>query len=131
MEHAMRDLVALVAVLAVGVGPVAVVIGLLNRRDRRAATLLGIVCDELPAVALRSDVAIAVRCGLLAGRSTVTVDMWACSPEAVWAAMVRLRRALPAQAELRVVSRLDRGEPTRMTARRVGAGGVAAMEMGC
>jgi hypothetical protein len=120
MEHAFRDVAMLLVALGVGTGPIAALVALLNRRDRRATDLLIRVSAQFSGVALRSDVAIGVRCAVLGRRARVTVDMRACSPDAIWEALSRLRRALPLRVAVRVVSRLDT-EPSRCLAAR-GAG---------
>jgi hypothetical protein len=129
MDGMARDVMALVVAVAAGVGPVAMAILLLNRRDRRAAVLTGLVAGALPAVAVRSDLAIVVRCTLIGPWGTVTVDMRASTPEEVWEAMGRLRRVLPRHVALRVVSRIGRVRVAALTARRLGAAGLAAVEV--
>jgi hypothetical protein len=59
----------LVAILVLSLGPLAAllaVVALQNRRDRRASWLLGIAMSQFSAEALRSDVVVRVRAGLLA-----------------------------------------------------------------
>jgi hypothetical protein len=129
MDELARNVAALVVVMAAGVGPVATAILLLNRRDRRAAALMGLVTGALPPVAVRSDLAIAVRSGLVGPWSTVTVDMRMSTPEDVWDAIGRLRRVLPRHVALRVVSRIGRQRPAALTARRLGPAGLTAVEV--
>jgi hypothetical protein len=130
MEQAVREVTTLLLALAIGVSPIGVLLAVLNRRDRREAGLLALVSDQFSGQALRSEVAIAIRCAYLGGRDRVTVDMRACSPEAIWDALARLGQALPAHVEVRVVSRLDR-EPARSLATRgvSGARRIAAFEV--
>jgi len=119
MEHALRDVVVLGVVLAVGVGPVGVLIRLLNRRDRREAALFRAACAAFSGEAIRSDVAIRVRGGLVTPRSVVIVDMRACSPAEFWEAMTQLRRLLPPSVRLRVEGTMGRSLRTRLTVDRV------------
>lgn len=99
----------LVACLA-GVGPVMLVAVLQNRRDRRAQALLGAVAAHLPAEALRSDVAVDVRCRLLARDATVRVDLGQAPATRVWETAAHLRRQLPAWVRLEVDGHVD-GSP--------------------
>ncbi len=126
MEQALRDLAVLVVVLAVGVGPVGVLIALLNRRDRREAALLRAACAAFSAQTLRSDVAVRVRCAVLSRRSVVTVDLRACTPAEFWEAMTRLRQGLPPSARLRLDGTMGRSLRTRLTVDRVDAAGELA-----
>lgn len=121
MEHALRDVVILGVALAAGLGPVGLLIGLLNRRDRREAALFHTACSAFSGEAIRSDVAIRVRCGLLGHRGVVVVDMRACSPAAVWGAMADLRRLLPPSARLRLEGTMGRSLRTRLTVDRLDA----------
>jgi hypothetical protein len=129
MDGMARDVTALIVVMAAGVGPVAMAILLLNRRDRRVTALTGLVSAALPPVAVRSDLAIGVRSSLVGPWSTVTVDMRASTPEEVWEAMGRLRRVLPRHVALHVVSRIGWQRPAYLTARRLGPAGLAAVEV--
>ncbi len=87
------------------------------------------MCAQFSSQDVRSDIAVQVHCALFSRRSVVTVDMRACSREAVWDAMARLRRALPPEVALRVVSRMDPRLPTPLTAHRL-EGDLAAVEVG-
>jgi hypothetical protein len=121
MDQALRDVGFLVVALTAGVGPVAVLIGLLNRRDRREAALFRAACAAFSAQALRSDVAVRVRCGLVARRSVVSVDLRACKPAELWEAIARLRQELPSSARLRLDGTMGRAVRTRLTVERVDA----------
>ena len=122
MGHALREVAILVVSLAVAVGPVAVLIGLLNWRDRRETALFNAARSAFSAQALRSDVAVGVRCGLLSPRSVVTVNLRACPPGELWEAMTRLRQRLPASARLRLDGTMGRAPfRTRLTVERVDA----------
>jgi hypothetical protein len=123
MDGLGRELASLAGSVLFGVGPVALLLALLNGRDRRAAALLERACAALPSATVRSDVAVSVDYPLLAGGGVVTLDMGAASPQQMWSALQHLRRALPG-VTLRVVSRLDadsaapRPELARLEVRR-------------
>jgi len=121
MEQALRDVGIFVVALVVGVGPVALLIGLLNRRDRREAALLRAACAAFSAQALRSDVAVRVHSDLLTRRGVVTVDLRACTPAEFWEAMTRLRQGLPPSARLMLEGTVGRAVHTRLTVDRVDA----------
>jgi hypothetical protein len=84
MGQALGEILTLGLALGVGVSPIGALIALLNRRDRRAAALHATACAQFPSVALRSDVAIAVRCAVLSRWARVSVDMRACPRDQVW-----------------------------------------------
>ncbi|MGH7268373.1 MAG: hypothetical protein ACREMB_26445 [Candidatus Rokuibacteriota bacterium] len=122
MSESVRDVGILLAALTLGVGPFALLIALLNRRDRREARLLGAVCRGLSSKAMRSDVAVGVRCALLGRGAIVVVDMPGAAPGQVWEAMARLRALLPPAVRLRVLAPVDRSQRTRLTVERIDAG---------
>ncbi len=98
----------LAAVALVTVGPVFGMMLLLNRRDRRHATLLGLVWERIPRD-LASLIAVQVRCAVFSSRSTVAVDMQACSRDEIWEAIARWSAHLPPRARLLVKGAVDRG----------------------
>jgi hypothetical protein len=116
-----RDVGVLVAAFTLAVGPVALLVGLLNRRDRREARVLGAVCRALSAQAMRSDVAVGVRCRLLRDGGLVVVDVGAV-PGELWDAVARLRAVLPPAVRLRVVAPGDRSHRTRLTVEWIATG---------
>ena len=71
----LTNVLSLIVACVVGVGPVALVAVLQNRRDRRAQALFHEVASQLPPEALRSDVALDVRCGLFSRLATVRLDL--------------------------------------------------------
>lgn len=91
----------------VGVGPVFLLAILLNRRDRRARALLHLVASQIPAEAMRSDVAVDVRCRLVTHGATVRVDLGGASWPRVWETVARVRRALPPWVRLEVNGDVD------------------------
>lgn len=131
MDHALRDVALLALSLTLGVGPVAALAGLLNRRDRRQAALVASVCGTFSGQALRSDVAIRVRCALFSRRAVVTVDLRVWSREEIWEAMTRLRRRLPSSVQLRLDGTMEPALRTRLTVERVDAGGELELTAAC
>ncbi len=115
MGQAIREVTGLAITLVMSVGPLGLLVGLLNRRDRREAALLDAVAGQFSAVTVRSDITLQVRCRLLAGRAAVRVNMGACSREEIWEAITRLRRTLPAPVRLTVEGRVDHQPPARLT----------------
>jgi hypothetical protein len=96
----------LVACLA-GAGPVVLVAVLQNRRDRRAQALLGTVASQLTAEALRSDIAVDVRCRLLSRAATVRLDLGRGPATGIWEIAAQLRRVLPTWVRLEVDGHVD------------------------
>ena len=92
----LTNVLSLIVACVVGVGPVALLAVLQNRRDRREQALFHEVATQLPAEALRSDVALAVWCALLSRRATVRLDLGRARASQVWEMTARLRRDLPA-----------------------------------
>jgi hypothetical protein len=120
MDHGpMREVTVFVVALVLGVAPFAALIALLNLRDRRCAALLTRASASFSGEALRSDVAVRVECRLFSPASVVTVDMRVWSSEAIWDAVTRLRRALPASARLRIDGMLEPALRTRLTVERL------------
>jgi hypothetical protein len=98
----LANVLSLVLACVAGVGPIALLAVLQNRRDRRAQTLFHEVAVQLPSEALRSDVALEVRCGLLSRGATVRLDLGRASSPHIWETAARLRRGLPAWVRLEV-----------------------------
>ncbi len=119
MEHALRDVALLAVSLVFGLGPVAALVALLNRRDRREGALFADACGAFSGQTLRSDVAIRVRCGLISRRALVTVDLRIWSREEIWDAMTRLRCRLPPWVRLRLDGTMEPALRTRLTVERV------------
>ncbi len=102
MLPGVRELVPLVVMLVVILGPLLLLIGLLNLRDRRVAWLSGTAWAQF-APRLRSEVAIRVRAALLSRRCEVIVNTRGCvSEQEIWPVLMRVRRSLPAHARLTV-----------------------------
>jgi len=80
----------------------------LNARDRRRDALLAGMLDSVPR-ALRSAIAIHVRCSLLSGRAVVDVDMTSCTCTEVCAQVAQWRRGLPPGVRLMARGRTGRG----------------------
>lgn len=98
----LANVLSLLLACVAGVGPIALLAVLQNRRDRRAQTLFHEVAMQLPSEALRSDVALEVRCGLLSRSATVRLDLGRVSSPHIWETAARLRRGLPAWVRLEV-----------------------------
>jgi hypothetical protein len=98
----LAEMLSLVVACVVGVGPVALLAVLQNRRDRRAEALFHEVARQLPGDALRSDVALDVQCGLLSHGATVRLDLGRVSSPHLWETTAQLRRALPSWVRLEV-----------------------------
>jgi hypothetical protein len=111
----LSDVLGLLTAWVLGVGPVVGSLTLLNRRDRRQAALARLAYRQLDAEALGGEVAVEARCGLLGGAGRVTVDMRSSSREAVWDAVARLRRGLPAPVRLTVLGPVGPARPARIT----------------
>lgn len=98
----------LVLVFGLTVGPILGLMLLLNDRDRRQAAALARMWDLTPRD-LRDVISIQVRTGILSRRSVVTVDMGACSREAIWEAVPRWRAGLGPHVRLLVNGKLQGG----------------------
>jgi len=103
----LANVLSLLVACVVGVGPIALLAALQNRRDRRARALFHEVASQLPAEALRSDIAVDVRCRLLSRGATVRLDLGGAPSPHIWETAARLRRGLPAWVRLEVEGRVD------------------------
>ena len=103
----LADLLSLIVACVAGVGPIALLLALQNRRDRRARTLFNEVASQLPPEALRSDIALDVRARLLSRGATVRLEVGNASSPQIWETAAGLRRGLPASVRLEVEGRLD------------------------
>jgi hypothetical protein len=103
----LANLLSLALACIVGVGPIAVLALLQNRRDRRVQALFHEVANQLPAEALRSDIALGVRCQLLSRGATVRLDLGHASSPQIWETAAKLRRGLPAWVRLEVEGHVD------------------------
>jgi hypothetical protein len=101
------NVLSLVAACVAGVGPILLMAVLQNRRDRRAQALFHDVATQLPAEALRSDIALDVRCRLLSRGATVRVDLGTVASAHIWETAARLRRSLPSWVRLEVDGHVD------------------------
>ena len=98
MDFGIREIGSLVLSLALGSGPVAVLIvliALLNRRDRRQERFLSMVAPQLTVEEVRGDVTVAARCPLLAGGGVVRVDVGRLDGRVARQVIERLRETLP------------------------------------
>jgi hypothetical protein len=102
-----ESVLSLLAACLAGVGPIMLLALLQNHRDRRAQALVRLVAGQLPSQALRSDVALDVRCRLLSRRATVRLDLRGAPSPRIWETAARLRRELPAWVRLEVDGHVD------------------------
>ena len=109
------DALWFVAAWAAAVGPVVLAIVLLNRRDDRAEALRNRVAEALPAEALRSDVGVQVRVGVVSRRAMVRLVLGSWSPATLWETITRLRGQLPPAVRLVVEGQDARLDPVRIT----------------
>jgi len=103
----LANMFSLVLACLLGVGPVALVAALQNRRDRRALALFHEAARQLPSDALRSDIALSVRCGLISSAATVQLDLGRASSRYIWETAAQLRRGLPPWVRLEVDGHVD------------------------
>jgi hypothetical protein len=103
----LANMFSLMLACLVGVGPVALLAALQNRRDRRAWALFHEAARQLPSDALRSDIALSVRCGLITRGATVQLDLGRASSRHIWETAAQLRRGLPAWVRLEVDGHVD------------------------
>ncbi len=88
---------------------------LLNLRDRRVATLRHVVLAALPLHELRGLIAVRARCAMFSRKSTVTLDMFACTRDQVWDAVTCLYHSLPQHVRLVVNGAVDQQFTTTLT----------------
>jgi hypothetical protein len=116
----LANVLSLLVACLVGVGPVMLLAVLQNRRDRRARALFHVAASQLPSEALRSDVALDVRCRLFSRGATVRLDLGHAPAPRIWETAAELRHGLPAwvrlEVEGRVEGRLAVPRPVRITA---------------
>ena len=101
-------------------GPLVVLLSLLNCRDRCESVLLGIVLAEFASPEFRGRIATRVRCGLLARRSVVRVQILGGSRDEIWDALVRLARRVPPSVRLVVEGTMDPDFPAPFTVETAG-----------
>src|SRR5262245_48141007 len=107
MDFGIREIGSLALSLALGSGPVAVLIvliALLNRRDRRRDRLLSIVARQLTGEEVRGDVTFEARCPLLAGGGVVRVDVGRLDGRVARPVIDRLHLTLPPMVRLAIES---------------------------
>ncbi len=92
--------------MAVELGMVALLLVLLNARDRRRDRAIAAILDACPRP-LREAIALRTRAPLLFRHVVVVLDMSDCDRGDVWAAMRPLADALPANVALVIGARVD------------------------
>jgi hypothetical protein len=103
----LANVLSLLMACLAGVGPVVLLAVLQNRRDDRARALFHVVASQLPSEALRSDVALDVRCRLFSRGATVRLDLGHAPASHIWETAAELRHELPAWVRLEVEGRVD------------------------
>jgi hypothetical protein len=101
----MNDLIVSLAKLTIGflgiLGPVALLLMIMNNRDRRESMLFATVLLELNRPHLRGLFTVKIKSRPL-WADTVVVDLWNCSREQVWNVIEILSAKLPTHARLEV-----------------------------
>lgn len=90
------------------VGPVIVLLLILDTRDHRESALRSIIYEQLRSPDLRGLFTFKIRHGLLLGNSTVVVNLWDCSKEQIWDTTTRLSMNFPPGVRLVVNGAMDR-----------------------
>jgi hypothetical protein len=105
MDFGIREIGSLALSLALGSGPMAVLIvliALLNRRDRRQERFLSMVVRQLTGEEVRGDVTVEARCPLLAGGGVVRLDVGRLDGRVARQVIERLRQTLPPVVRLAI-----------------------------
>jgi len=101
----MNDLIVSLAKLTIGfvgiLGPVVLLLMIMNNRDRRESMLFATVLLELNRPHLRGLFTVKIKSRPL-WADTVVVDLWNCSREQVWNVIEILSAKLPTHARLEV-----------------------------
>jgi hypothetical protein len=115
--------------MALELAVVALVLVLLNARDRRRNRAIARVLDVLDACprSLRASIALHARAPLLSRRVVVVLDMSDCERGEVWAAVRPLADALSPHAALVIRTRLDPTLPVAVSVRVRGRGDPATL----
>jgi hypothetical protein len=103
------ELVKLVFGIVITFGSVAVLLTLLNWRDRRVSRLRHTAFEQLALPELRGRVAVQVQCARFSRRCTLTVDLLASTPREVWNVFTRIASSLPPHVRLVVHGAVDHG----------------------
>ena len=91
------------------IGAVAILLTLLNWRDRGASRLHRCVLDQLAQPDLRGRFGVSIQYAVFSRRHVVSVDLLASTPSEVWDIFTRLASRLPPRVRLVVHSTLDSG----------------------
>jgi hypothetical protein len=114
MDGVIREIGSVGLSLALGGGPLAVLIGLialLDRRDRRRARLLALTARQLTGEAVRGEIAIEAHCPLLARGGAVRLDMGGLEGGVARQIVERLRQTLPPTVRLAVAGAPEPAPP--------------------
>lgn len=107
----MMQLGGLLIGISFTLGPVVLLMGLFNLRDRRESALRTVVLQQVNSRDLRGLIAVRIRSALFSRRSLVTLDMRACSRDQIWDVITRLSQRLPPRVRLVVDGRVDQDLP--------------------
>ena len=100
---------------------IALVLALLNARDRRRARAITAVLCACPAI-LRRSIALHARGSLLSRRVVLMLDLSDCDDDDVWAAVRRLAESRPPAVTLVVAARLGPALPVAVSVPARGRG---------
>jgi hypothetical protein len=93
--------------LALELGLVALVLVLLNARDRRRDRTAAVVLEMCPMQFRRGGLALRVRAPLCSRRTVAVLDMSECGADEAWSLMSQLAYVLPPDIVLVIDTRLD------------------------
>lgn len=101
-------------------GPVVLLMGLFNLRDRRESALRTVALQQVNSRDLRGLIAVRIRSALFSRRSLVSLDMRACSRDQIWDVITRLSQRLPPRVRLVVDGRVDQDLPATFVVETAG-----------
>lgn len=104
--------------VALELGLVALVLVLLNARDRRRDRTAAVVLGACATASRRGGLALHVRASLLSSHTVAVLDMSACGAGEVWSLMRRLADILPCDVVLVIHTRVHGPRLVTITLRR-------------
>jgi len=124
MEQLLMRLGELVVGFLGLLGPLVFLLLFLRFRNQREEMFFTVVLKELNSPDLRGLFAVRVRCGLFFRHDRVAIDLWNCSNNRIWQAIMALSPKLPPGVWLVVEGFRDRHSksPFRLKVRRDSAG---------
>ena len=119
-ESGVMDSSSMIGLVIVGlaIGPVALVLLLLNARDRRRDRAASVILGACNTPSLRGWVSLRVRASLLSRRAVACLDIPAGAADEVWPTIRRLAASLPPGLTLVVDTRLAGALPVIVTLRQ-------------